>query len=505
MSDIDVFNEYNFEYGSLYSHIFVFYTVKKISSVIDKDTRKNKIIKWTIYTGIIDKKYNKDTFTNYFKKTNFSDVELINEFNNITEPIEKEYFINNAIFDRNLTAFFVVNSRYSGSSNKFGAITFVNSGKGIGKAHTNMFTQALSQARSKFNNEIKKSTQFKPMLADGNALDPNNMEQEIKDIIKKNPNGYFQYKYDGTRMITTYKNNKLTTKSRTGTPIIISETMEKELQLLGNSKYDGKHINFDGELYIHGESLSIINGYVNRETRDKSKDLLKYYIYDIFIFDNSTNIIDYQYNFRKQLLGMISEKNNNLKSIVFVPTFDIKSKVKSLDELFKKSIKLFNKSLKLGYEGLIYRLADKPYKPNSRKYMIKLKPAMRDEFLVVGFTDGSGKNKGLIIFICKHSKQSFDNAVIFMERKYHSFSALEYSPDMYDINSRDFTFHVSPRDTVDNRAELFYDMSQIESNGKTNFENNWFGKLYTVEFQDINIKSLLPMRGTGIGFRNNLD
>ena len=66
-------------------------------------------------------------------------------------------------------------------------------------------------------------------------------------------------------------------------------------------------------------------------------------------------------------------------------------------------MKYYDKFMKDGYEGAIYRNPAGIYKystTTSRSWeVLKIKPRQSAEFKIIGFKDGNGKNKGLVTFI----------------------------------------------------------------------------------------------------------
>jgi len=457
-----------------------------------------KYTNWTIYAGVIDRKYSNDIF----KKTINSSMNPIQMFATIAEPIEETWWNNQPIPDDNLIGFTVVNSHYEDSPNKFGVFTKIESGKNLGKINqTNIFTQSLASGLQKYTAKETKSEHYLPMLADGSAIDPDKVFEIIQDLYSKyGSNNYFQYKYDGVRLISGMSNDdKLISYSRSGKSLEISKTLQEQLEELHTVKYSGRNIFFDGELYIHGEPLSNISGYSNKQIQDSYKEQLNYYIYDIFIPTTPTSGIPNNFSFKQRNIVFDKIRNKyegKLGNIKFAPTFQFDTP--------EEAYEFYQKAINDKYEGLIFRIGDRPYNGGSRNEMVKIKPLFRDEFQLFGFKDGVGKNFRKVIFICKHTKNSYNNAIEYMNKRFDSFSEYDYGPDVYDINSSDYTVTIQPKLSDEVRAELFYDMSQMEENGKTHFENNYKGKLYTVEFRGYSIKTLLPTQAIGIDFRPDL-
>jgi DNA ligase-1 len=60
--------------------------------------------------------------------------------------------------------------------------------------------------------------------------------------------------------------------------------------------------------------------------------------------------------------------------------------------------------LKEGYEGIMVRDLNGPYEINKRsKYLQKFKEFMEEEFKIIGYHDGTGDEKGAVIWDCEIS------------------------------------------------------------------------------------------------------
>ncbi len=111
-----------------------------------------------------------------------------------------------------------------------------------------------------------------------------------------------------------------------------------------------------------------------------------------------------------------------------------------------------------GHEGLIIRNKAGVYKPNVRSADLqKYKEFTDDEYESVGFTDGEGVEKGLVIWECTTKKGQ--------------------------------RFNVRPRGTHEERAELFRNAKR------------YVGKMLTVRFQELTDDGV-PRFPVGIGLRD---
>lgn len=481
----------------LNNHVFQFDTQETKKKTPLRNGQFNSTL-WTAYVGVLKKKIDPKTFTNTIKGKLTND-EIGDLFQVYTEKIESSYF-NSSTNMGSLIAFTVVQTSTKGGDSRFGSITFVASGKNIGKKNaTNVFTQALKEAMSKYNSRISKNDFYSPMLAGGEGILNDNMLARITDLTKEHHGNFsLQIKYDGTRCLSTLdgSSNSVVCYSRSLEKVELTDLHNKEITQLINSVYnsintlEGDVVVLDGELYKHGLSLQKINGIfrntgaTNHENYDK-KIQLKYFVYDVFILRNDQPT-PLTYIARKQIRDTMRENNPNLDRIEIVQDIELTHP----EEIFAK----YNELIESGYEGMIMRLNDKAYNNANRSRMIKLKPVIREEFPIVGFEQGKGKFSGLIKLKCEITVKTIRKGVIHKRMKNKNFQVNESQ-----LLSGDTTFFVVPKADEEYKRELYQEFIQVQDNGYTKFQNEYMGKLYTVEFQDYS-DDLKPQRPIGIDF-----
>lgn len=259
--------------------------------------------------------------------------------------------------------------------------TKITKGKNVGKANaTTHYTQAISEAQSKWNSKKDKEYTEKgekvntdiylPML----AFDYN---KRGKDITFP---AYIQPKLDGVRAIynTSYK----TFQSRTGKKFEHLEHITKEISDL--------NLLLDGELYSDTLTFQEITGTANKKKKLTAEDLEKqkeitYNVYDVIAPGNYTD----RYKLLKEIF-----KKNKFKYVKLVET----SIINKADELEERHDHFVSK----GYEGMIIRNFEGEYTMKNRsKNLQKYKKFDDDEFEIIDYTDGTGIEKGLVIWICK--------------------------------------------------------------------------------------------------------
>lgn len=140
----------------------------------------------------------------------------------------------------------------------------------------------------------------------------------------------------------------------------------------------------DGELYVHGWSLQKINGAVavTRNAPDKLTPIVEYHVFDILHVHDMMRPFD----LRSQDLFDLQQRItlHGLKKIHVVPTTQLS---------LQSAEFAYNNYRRLGYEGIMYRAADKPYgheqlcgnKDNRWAYLLKRKAWVDDEFLILDF------------------------------------------------------------------------------------------------------------------------
>lgn len=143
----------------------------------------------------------------------------------------------------------------------------------------------------------------------------------------------------------------------------------------------------DGELYKHGKSLQQISGAARMEKNAYDCDWLEYYVYDLIDLEN----LDMSASDRIQLLQSIG----HTYSWSFDPYMNWDNKLQiqivpqELISGWDNMKALHDQYVQEGFEGLVIRNPEKPYKPNGRTNdMIKIKMYKDDEFKITGLSEG---------------------------------------------------------------------------------------------------------------------
>jgi ATP-dependent DNA ligase len=225
------------------------------------------------------------------------------------------------------------------------------------------YEKALMRAQTMWNNEKTKCTQILPMLA-------NKWEDRQKYISEP---FYVQPKLDGVRLLVS-KDGGI---SRTGK--IVPGT-----EILGRGLLEGEYI--DGEAYDSSMSFEELTSTFKTDPLK-----LKFHVFDYFDTKNpelpfSDRII--------QLRGLTNSRYEIVETFIVQKHTDMQS----FHDMF----------MSRGYEGTMIRDCNSVYEIGKRSnYLLKYKDFQTDEYEIVDVKEGTGREKGTAIWICKTGEQHF--------------------------------------------------------------------------------------------------
>jgi len=228
--------------------------------------------------------------------------------------------------------------------------------------------------------QCRESTKISPMLAIGKKT----WEDTEKCIIYP---CHIQPKLDGNRCIAF--------RDETGKVVLMSRG-DKEwnlphIQIQLNSILT-EHDILDGELYVHGESCQTITSYVKKYKAGQT-ERVKFYIYDYPESEAGTNLIWRERETKLRYLKLKLEEMPELDKLEIVPSV--------IAYNHNDILRIHDQYVEDGYEGAIARNLTGLYEYGYRsRNLIKLKAFDDTEFLIVGFTNGRGKNKTTVTWEC---------------------------------------------------------------------------------------------------------
>jgi len=314
-------------------------------------------------------------------------------------------------------------------------------------------------------------TRFSPMLA--NTFSEKNYTSASTTRGYKIPfPSFVQRKYDGIRCIARIDSMKnIILESRKGMKFQHMSHIEFILKLFFEQAeiiFKEKNgvmkspttLYFDGELYCDSLPFETINGCVRltKILTDEDRvniNKLQYHIYDCYIPENTNVSFKQRTSFLKDVFNKVREEDEYRSSVDVVHEVDTEV-VYSLKDIKTKHAEYVEN----GFEGIMIRDPDGIYEPNKRsKYLQKYKEFMEDEFEIVGFHDGEGVDKEMVIWEC--------------------------------ITKEGRQFAVRPKTTFEERKRLFKEAGR------------YIGKQLTVVFQEYS-PDLIPRFPVGKAIRENI-
>jgi DNA ligase-1 len=262
-------------------------------------------------------------------------------------------------------------------------------GKNIGKANeTSPAEQAEREAQSMHSHRLDKGykldpkeaeekTVFLPMLAHGFDKAKRKLEYPV----------HVQPKLDGVRCLARKKGRGIELISKGGKPYSVPH-IEKALVSLLPSGFV-----FDGELYIHGETLQTVNRLVKKHREGPEGSIrLDYHIYDGFYKKKTHQPWVERATQLQQLLQQ--DKSDKIRLVDLKVACSEEDVLTALEEF-----------IQAGYEGAIVRTLEGPYLLAHRsRDLLKVKKFFDQEYEIVGHYYGTGRAAKAVVWVCKQEE-----------------------------------------------------------------------------------------------------
>jgi len=292
-----------------------------------------------------------------------------------------------------------------------------------GKGGKTPLEQAISEAKSKFNEKINREGYvIVGSGSTGNDDDDNDVETDelmiprpmlaktftFDTLTKKSGKivfpAFVQPKLDGIRCFARISTGVLT--SRQMKQFETLDHIAQEVSLLGKEFPELNKFWLDGEIYHHEIEFGVIQGICNSKTTSKSLAdkmatalQLKYFIYDCYDHNNQKMPFVGRNNLLRTMFAKCPTK---FKHLVLLET----ATLEDAEDITTKHTKYTEK----GYEGIILRNSDGPYEINKRsQHLQKYKSFLDEEFPIIDFKaadndyyeDASGKQFPVVTWICQ--------------------------------------------------------------------------------------------------------
>lgn len=267
----------------------------------------------------------------------------------------------------------------------------------IPKGNKTLVQQAIQDATRKYinkrdkdgyipnKNNILTTTVVRPMLAHTFTFE---------SIGKRGKNiqfpCYVQPKLDGIRCMAYLDNNgSVIMESRKGVPLHFMDNIRTEI---GRILTATPHVCLDGELYTHDLPFEVISGIVRLKDTKKITNAqkehiekLKYCVYDCIDKNNLEAPFIDRYNLIRN-------------AVANPPVIQVLTQTINHPNVIEEK---HNEYVALGYEGIMLRNVTSKYEIDKRsKDLQKFKKFKEEEFRITGFHEGSGDDKGCVIWEC---------------------------------------------------------------------------------------------------------
>lgn len=257
-------------------------------------------------------------------------------------------------------------------------------GKNTGKTNeTTDIQQAAKEIEQKYKKQLK-TGYFKDInqIDEMNYIEPMLAKKYTdykNDINFSQGDWVINYKYNGARCILTKKG----AFTRDGEQYMSIPHIEQQLK-----PFFDQHPNavLDGELFNEqyrqqlNELIKLVRKTVHITPQDleRSKELVKYYVYDGYGFADSTE----QTPYATRKIWINRYVTNIYSCVAQVPEYAIRSE----SELIER----YEQIIAEGHEGIILRYKEMPYEHKRSKNLLKFKPEDDAEFQIVDIQEGTG-------------------------------------------------------------------------------------------------------------------
>lgn len=272
--------------------------------------------------------------------------------------------------------------------------------KNVGKANeTSLEQQAILEAKAMWQHEVDrkysetiegaKEIVFLPMLAQ-NYRD--NYKKSLKRKKRKGDTGIVfpadaQPKLDGVRCMAYWEGDQIYLGTRSGQEWTVLDHIKEELE-----KILPKEMVLDGEFYVHDVEFELLMSWCKKFYPETLT--LEFHLFDMPFDENGENLPWKQRKENVKAFFNEVQKNNPNTKLRLVPCIEVKNHqdLMDYDEVCMEE----------GYEGCMVRNRHEVYMLEHKTTRLqKVKSSTDDEYEIIGFTDGIGREKGCVIWKCK--------------------------------------------------------------------------------------------------------
>lgn len=228
---------------------------------------------------------------------------------------------------------------------------------------------------------------FPNLIPEFNVMLAEKYWDRMEELEKTNPDIIITQKYDGVRCVAIHDKSGVKLFSRQGKSIEGLHDLEEQLLWLPFGC-------FDGELLLNKDNIPSKDLYRETVTVVNSKDQNKKDI--VFNIFDTCEIKEFENGYcaapcieRKKIIQELEEqiKPDWWKSvpILYYGKYD--------KNIVQQEL---NKQIALEHEGVMVNIANAPYEAKRTKNILKVKAMQDCDLKIIGFEDGTGKNKGTL-------------------------------------------------------------------------------------------------------------
>lgn len=256
----------------------------------------------------------------------------------------------------------------------------ITHGTNVGKKNEQSIEQkAIFDSEKKWKDKIEKHQYTENVLSQVKKFTP--MLAIVYNPQKVNFPCFVQPKLDGVRCAVYIKNGTLIAESRTGKEFQSCSHILQELKFIFK---ENPELILDGELYSDTLCFEELVGLVKTQKSQDDPCQFSYYIYDLYENMDMT--------FRERFVSnSFLQCVHPLLFTKIVHTMECKS---------PEEIQVAHIGNKKKFEGSIIR-NNAPYEQKRSVNLMKLKDKHEHEFIIVGYKEGKGREKGQVIWECK--------------------------------------------------------------------------------------------------------
>ena len=201
-----------------------------------------------------------------------------------------------------------------------------------------------------------------------------------------------EVKLDGVRVLAVFNGNGCTLYSRNGKAFEnfpqIQEFLENHRHLFAHGARTGGRFVLDGE--IVGESFQKLMRQAHRKSDAETSGMV-YHVFDMIpLEDFERGYWNAQQHKRLALLDKARERLESTDPVQIMPGLDVDLDTAEGHDILRR---FAEDAVVEGYEGIMIKDVDAPYECKRSSFWMKWKPTITVDLNIVGFEEGTGRNK----------------------------------------------------------------------------------------------------------------